>query len=182
MRKLLMLILIFLISCNSLLEEIKTDKIRKNADKTIEHYETETTIGLYCRPECPSEAEILISLEAILCQFNKKEEIHFTLNDWHNWNILFINNKDLRYYGMVDYNVNFITINTSYRCENYPFHNPKLCPGVFHWEMGNILMERLMAQKYNRYWVPERDKLQYRRENDLLYGCAPWEIEENANN
>lgn len=160
------------LGCEYWLNEFSKEEIRANSDFTIERYQDEAVIGVVCDPKCPSEQGIYNSLDSLLCTFEKVGyDDGYSL--WHLFTIYF--SDDVRpYFGMVDYNYRIVIINMNKVCP--PFETG-LCPGIFEWEMGNILLERVYS-KMGRYVVPEREKLQFRKDNELLYGCRAWELEE----
>jgi hypothetical protein len=160
------------LGCEYWLNEKAKEEVRASSDFTIERYQDEAVIGVVCDPVCPSEDGIYKSLDNLLCTFEKVGyDDGYSL--WHLFTIYF-SNDDRAYYGMVDYANRFVVINMNKVCP--PFETG-LCPGIFEWEMGNILLERVYS-KMGRYVVPEREKLQFRKDNGLLYGCREWDIKE----
>jgi hypothetical protein len=160
-----------ILGCEEFMDRQARAKIRENSDFTIEQYETQTTIGVICDPECPPQIEIYQSLDGLLCSF--KDVINEGYAPWHRYTILFTS-QPANFFGRVDYNYRIITISMSKTC---PPYETGLCPGIFEWEMGNVLMEWVFARQ-GRYWVSEREKLHYRQLNQLLYGCRAWDLKE----
>lgn len=170
-KAILLILCVFMVSCEDMLDRYNRQNLRENSDFTIEQYETQTTIGVICDPECPPELEIYRRLDAIVCTF--KEELDEGYRPWHRFTILFTN-QDRPYIGQVNYDRRLVTISMNHLCDGY---TAGLCPGVFDWEMGNVLLEWSYGER-GRYWVPEAEKLQYRIDHELLYGCTPWALTE----
>jgi len=154
-----------------MLDQYARDRLRENSDFTIESYDAQATIGVVCDPECPPYLDIYKSLDGLTCSF--KDIINDGYKPWHRFTIIFTTHA-YSFYGMVDYSNRLVIISMNKTC---PPYQTGLCPGIFEWEMGNILLEPVFAKK-GRYWVPEREKLHYRQLNNLLYGCRAWELKE----
>jgi hypothetical protein len=164
--------------CDEFLSEARTDRIIELSDFYISIPEERAIIGIRCRPDCPTYEEIKHRIELIMCKYEEKLGYKPTYRKTlHNFTIVFASDER-PYKGAVSYTSKMIYIYYPHVC---PPYIKGLCPSIFDWEIGNILLEEYFA-KQGKYWVPEREKHEFRRERNLFQGCDPWQINYSETN
>lgn len=139
-----------------------------------------TDIPVYCEGYCPDSSDIRVEITRMGKLFEGKIEQE-PLEVFKHWRFVFSDVKNCRagyqfaqvddsfdcrenglqpVYGLTSYNAQEIWVYTKLECPEY---KKGLCPGVFHYELGNVLTGRV------KHFSNEREKILYRCKNKLLH-------------
>jgi len=123
-------------------------------------------VGLACHPTCPPTAEVIKHIDALACTFKEYITLQEAWQSLKAYKIIFTND-DFGSKGRHSPDQHYILIYYPHPCPDRP---QGLCGGVFDWEVGNAMMEPIMAKQGN-YTPTEAQKYEFRKANDMFYAC-----------
>jgi hypothetical protein len=164
--------LLLLSSCpdcdRAVLDALDKPRMESSSDLFLEHGNYWTAVS--CRPDCPPEADIEKAVKALQCTFKDGLSEQEAWKSLHKYRLVFSSTPfgAPGTKGTHTPDLNLIVIYYPHPCED---GRPQgLCGGVFDWEVGNAMMEIVLA-KQGVWGASEQQKYDYRKQHDLWTGC-----------